>query len=62
MIRRVRGEMVCECDGCGEEVFGGTEEFDQFWLRLRSEGWRARKDRESGEWSHQCPDCARESR
>ena len=57
MIRKVKGEYVCECDACGEEAYGGTlEDFREFVEEIKAQGWRARKEDDS--WLHRCPDCA----
>ncbi len=49
-------ELCCECDGCGQEVFGGTLSFQEFIQDLKGQGWKMRKDEET--WEHFCPDCA----
>ena len=56
-IRRKAGEFVCECDDCGDKMFGGTtEEFKNFVEEIEAEGWKIRKDDET--WIHICPSCA----
>ena len=56
MITKQRGEFVAECNECGEEFAGGTEEdFKEFVAELKASGWRILKDGE--EWQHICPDC-----
>ena len=55
MIRKSDGELVCECDDCGQEEYGGTLEFSAFIEDLREKGWRARKVED--EWQHDCPTC-----
>jgi hypothetical protein len=61
MIRRDKGEMVCECDDCGhttEGVIVGVTDFHEFVRELKDHGWTVRKD-EDDEWRHYCsPDCA----
>jgi hypothetical protein len=56
MIRKVAGEYICECNDCGEEEYGGTEDdFRKFVERLKGDGWKIRKDGET--WEHICPEC-----
>lgn len=60
MIHRENGEFICECSECGMEEFGGTlDDFREFVQQLKDTDWRIRKDDESGEWLHICPDCVR---
>jgi hypothetical protein len=59
MIRTEKGEFVAECTDCGDREYGGTEEdFRQFVASLREGGWNVYRDR--GDWTHLCPDCARD--
>lgn len=60
MIRTVKGELIAECDECGEEHPGGTLEFLDFIADLKDCEWKIRKDDESGEWTHTCPACSEE--
>lgn len=55
MIHSLDGELVCECNECGEEIHGGTMEFREFVDDLKRTGWKIRK--EEDEWMHFCPDC-----
>lgn len=60
MIRKVRGEYVCECTDCGGEQFGGVlEDFGEFVDELKGDGWLVVK--EGDEWCHYCEEC-KESR
>lgn len=56
-IRRCRdGELACECDSCGAELYGGcTADFREFVEEVKAAGWRARK--EEGAWVHYCDEC-----
>jgi hypothetical protein len=55
-IRNEKGELVCECDECGQEECGGTEDdFRKFVQSLEDGGWKIRKDGDT--WEHFCPDC-----
>ncbi len=56
MIYRDNGELVAECNECGEPHYGGTLEFPAFLADLKAKRWRIRK--EEDEWKHVCPDCA----
>lgn len=56
MIRREKGELIAECDECGAEHPGGTQDdFRAFVQELKDEGWRIGKDGDV--WTHTCPDC-----
>jgi hypothetical protein len=56
MIRNVKGELVCECDDCGSEVYGGTLDFMPFVHDLKQQGWQIKRD-DTSQWQHFCPDC-----
>lgn len=56
MIRRDKGELVAECDDCGEEFPGGVSEFNDFIQSLKDAGWRIRKD--GDDWVHICTCCS----
>lgn len=58
MIHRDDGELVCECNTCTTEQYGGTLEFRDFVTQLKEDGWRIQKD--GDEWIHTCPECVRE--
>lgn len=56
MIQRERGEFICYCDDCGEELAGGVEDdFRAFIAEIKAAGWKIRKD--GDDWEHICPDC-----
>lgn len=62
MIRRERGELIAECDNCGESsdcYFRGGDDWHEFIAELKEKGWRIRKD--DDEWKHYCPDCVAEA-
>lgn len=54
-IRTVNEELICTCENCGAEHFGGTLEFTAFVAELKQEGWRMKKDRYNDQWEHYCP-------
>lgn len=54
-IYKVANELICECDGCGQEHCGGTLEWSEFIQDLKDSGWKIRK--EEDEWQHYCDDC-----
>lgn len=56
-VHRASGEVIFECDECGEEYPGGTLSFQEVVDELKADGWRIRKDEETGEWTHECPEC-----
>lgn len=59
-IRKSKGELVCECDECGTEEPGGTQDdFRTFIEALKQDGWKIRKEGEA--WEHICPDCQERS-
>lgn len=58
MIHREDGELVCECNECGNEEYAGTLEFREFVQSLKEDGWKIRKDGDV--WLHICPKCAEE--
>ncbi len=56
MIRNERdGELVVECNECGTELYGGSEDFRDFIQSLKDDGWKIRS--EDGDWCHYCPEC-----
>ncbi len=57
-IRRDNGEFMAECEDCGATHYGGVEDdFKAFVDDLKKEGWKIRKDEDSGEWEHRCEEC-----
>jgi len=57
MLDRQHGEVVFECDSCGETLTTGEDEFAQAMQLFRREGWRAVKDDEDDTWQHYCMRC-----
>jgi hypothetical protein len=57
MMTREYGDIVFECDGCGDCLETGTDDWEEALSRFREEDWRAFKVGE--EWEHHCPDCRR---
>lgn len=56
-IRTVRGELLCECDECGAEAWGGCQDsFRAFVEELKEQGWKPVKTDDG--WEHLCPSCA----
>lgn len=65
MIRRDRGDLVAECDECGDTSEGtvdGERDFLAFVAAIKQYGWRIRKVDEAGNtgeaYEHLCPGCA----
>lgn len=50
-----RTELICSCDSCGSEEYGGTMEFRKFIEYLKGQNWKIKK--EDDVWVHYCPDC-----
>ena len=59
MIDRQRGDVVFECDGCGEVLETATSNFDSALNMMRREGWRAVCA--GNVWSHFCASCGRKA-
>ncbi len=55
MIRKERGELIAECNECGDEFPGGVLEWSEFIADLKANGWRIKKD--GDEWIHECESC-----
>lgn len=55
MIDRQHGEIIFECDDCGDTLETGESEWVDAQAEFRREGWRAQNL--SGEWLHLCADC-----
>ena len=55
MIDRQGGDIVFECDTCGEVLESGTADFGSAWNHAKREGWRTRKI--GTEWVHACSKC-----
>jgi len=55
MIDRQNGDVVFECDMCGEVLESATSDFNSAWNQAKRDGWRAKKI--GTEWAHECPKC-----
>ena len=55
MLDRQEGQIVFECDACGEVLETEEKEFSEAKRRLDAADWRARKV--GSDWIHTCPDC-----
>ena len=55
MIDRQGGDIVFECDECGESLESETSDFNSAWNLAKRDGWRAKKI--GTEWCHECPNC-----
>jgi predicted RNA-binding Zn-ribbon protein involved in translation (DUF1610 family) len=55
MIDRQNGNLVFECDQCGEALESETSDFSFAWNQAKRDGWRAKKI--GAEWVHECPNC-----
>lgn len=61
MIDHQRGQIVFECDACGDTLDTDTREFDEANALRREEGWLAEKV--GRDWVHFCSDrCKRGAR
>lgn len=55
-IRTLKGELVCTCDECGTEEYGGCQDsFRAFIEELKALGWQPHKTEDG--WEHTCPEC-----
>ena len=55
MLDRQKGDVVFECDGCGEVLETGQADFGAALSLLRRDGWRAVKA--GDDWEHYCLAC-----
>jgi predicted RNA-binding Zn-ribbon protein involved in translation (DUF1610 family) len=55
MLDRQRGNIVFECDVCGETLDSDTRDFGEAIRALKNESWKARKI--GVDWVHACPGC-----
>ena len=55
MIDRQNGDLVFECDTCGEVLESATSDFNSAWNQAKRDGWRVKKI--GTEWVHECPKC-----
>jgi len=56
---RSAGRLVIRCDSCPTTFRNTAEESTRAEMleAISAEGWK--KIRKAGDWTHQCPDCAR---
>lgn len=47
---------IFTCDECGESE-EDSGDFAEVWAELKSDGWRAFRDRD-GQWEHRCHACS----
>lgn len=57
-IDRQHGDIVFECDGCGETLETAQADFGAAFNFVKREGWRAKKI--GNVWSHYCDACNEE--
>lgn len=57
MLHRQKGQIIFECNECGETLDTGTGDFDAAKAKLDAEEWKASKEPNMAEWDHTCPDC-----
>ena len=55
MLDRQHGNIVFECDVCGETLDSDTRDFNEALRILKNESWSARKI--GVDWCHSCSDC-----
>ena len=58
-IDRQKGDLIFECDGCGEVFESNTSDFNSAFNMAKRAGWRARKINDV--WSHYCDCCQEEN-
>lgn len=51
----IKGEVVFECDTCGETFGYDGPDFARVWSAAKREGWTARKVGQ--DWVHKCNEC-----
>jgi Fe2+ or Zn2+ uptake regulation protein len=55
MLDRQKGNIVFQCDECGEVLETNTNDFDSARNLLKRERWAVEKI--DGEWEHYCSNC-----
>ena len=58
MIDRQHGNLIFECDTCGETGDTDVDEFAEAWAVAKRDGWRTRHV--GNDWLHVCPDCQKQ--
>ena len=54
-IKRVRGDVVLECDSCDKSFTIHSDNFEDTYNAAKREGWLAEKV--GKDWLHGCPNC-----
>lgn len=54
-IDRQKGDIIFECDACGETFETNQADFNTGFGMIKRAGWRARKIKDV--WSHYCDCC-----
>ncbi len=57
MIDRQHGDIIFECDSCGDTLESDTGNFESAINIIRREGWKASKV--GSDWIHTCHKCQR---
>jgi hypothetical protein len=52
-----KGKYVFVCDTCSEVLNTNTDDWDLANLKRKEASWRAYKDKETGDWKHECDAC-----
>jgi len=59
MLDRQRGDLIFECDACGDVLETETSNFDSAMNAMRREGWKSMKIKDV--WVHNCSSCGRKT-
>jgi hypothetical protein len=59
VIDRQGGNIVFECDECGNALETEQADFSSAWNLAKRERWRTRKI--GNDWVHKCPGCSKET-
>jgi hypothetical protein len=55
-VLRQHGQIVFECDACGDTHESGTTDFHDAYADAKDAGWVSFKNDE-GDWEHRCEAC-----
>lgn len=55
MISRDHGDLIFECDTCGETLETHDDEWSIAWNMAKCDGWTSRK--QGTGWQHHCGTC-----
>lgn len=62
-IRRRGNYHLVGCDYCGhEERFECDNDWSELMSMMSDGGWWKLKDKDTGQWSHKCPECVEKGR